>query len=245
MQSEIIGNALMTNTLSSPQLVVALDVPRRADALTMARTLKGTAPWCKVGMEMFTHAGPAFLEDLVGMGYKVFLDLKFYDIPNTVGQAVKSAAGVGVDMLTLHCQGGERMCRTACDAVAGLNGKKPLLFGVTVLTSFAQGEMPGIRENTSDFALALARGAQNWGLDGVVCSGHEVAGIKAACPGFSCLCPGIRPSGSVADGQRRTMTPAQAVAAGADYLVVGRPIIAASDPRAAAQQILADMASAT
>ena len=148
-------------------------------------------------------------------------------------------------MLTLHCQGGERMCRTACDAVAGLTGKKPLLFGVTVLTSFAQGEMPGIRENTSDFALALARGAQNWGLDGVVCSGHEVAGIKAACPGFSCLCPGIRPSGSVADDQRRTMTPAQAVAAGADYLVVGRPIIAASDPRAAAQQILADMASAT
>lgn len=234
----------MTKTLSTPQLVVALDVPHTSEALALARTLAGTAPWCKVGMEMFTHAGPALLEELAGLGYKIFLDLKFYDIPHTVAQAVKAAAGIGVDMLTLHCQGGERMCRAAREAVDSLPGKKPLLFGVTVLTSFAAGEMPGISQSPADFAQTLAKGAQMWGLNGVVCSGHEASGIKASCPGLMCLCPGIRPPGSAADDQRRTMTPAQAVAAGADFLVVGRPIIAAHDPRAAAEQIQADMASA-
>ena len=234
----------MTKALSNPQLIVALDVPHKTEALALARTLAGTAPWCKVGMEMFTHAGPALLEELVALGYKVFLDLKFYDIPHTVAQAVKAASTIGVDMITLHCQGGERMCHAAREAVAGLPGKKPLLFGVRLLTSFAQGEIPGIQESTADFALTLAKGAQVWGLDGVVCSGHEASGIKASCPGLMCLCPGIRPSGSAADDQRRTMTPAMAVAAGADYLVVGRPIIAAPDPRVAAEQILADMTSA-
>ena len=227
-----------------PQLMVALDVPRREEGLALARTLAGTAPWCKVGMEMFTHAGPPLLEDLAALGYNIFLDLKFYDIPNTVAQAVKAASAVGVNMLTLHCQGGERMCRAAREAVSSLPGQGPLLFGVTVLTSFAQGEMPGITAELPDFARALATKAQSWGLDGVVCSGHEAAAIKATCPSLMCLCPGIRPSGSVADDQRRVMTPAQAVAAGADYLVVGRPIIAAPDPLMAAKQILAEMASA-
>lgn len=225
--------------------MVALDVPSREETLALASTLAGTAPWCKVGMEMFTHAGPPLLEDLAALGYSIFLDLKFYDIPHTVAQAVKAASGVGVNMLTLHCQGGERMCHAAREAVSSLPGKGPLLFGVTVLTSFAQGEMPGISAGLSDFARALAANAQSWGLDGVVCSGHEVVDIKSACPSLMCLCPGIRPSGSVADDQRRVMTPAQAVAAGADYLVVGRPIIAAPDPLLAAEQILADMASAT
>ncbi len=232
----------ITNT--APQLMVALDVPSREKSLALARTLAGTVPWCKVGMEMFTHAGPPLLEDLAALDYNIFLDLKFYDIPHTVAQAVKAASGVGVNMLTLHCQGGERMCRAAREAVGSLPGKGPLLFGVTVLTSFAQGEMPGISADLPDFARTLATKAQNWGLDGVVCSGHEAANIKAACPSLMCLCPGIRPSGSVADDQRRVMTPAQAVSAGADYLVVGRPIIAAPDPLMAAKQILAEMASA-
>ncbi|CAK7057341.1 MAG: Orotidine 5'-phosphate decarboxylase [Desulfovibrio sp.] len=235
----------MNSANTVPQLMVALDVPSREETLALARTLAGTAPWCKVGMEMFTHAGPPLLEELAALGYNIFLDLKFYDIPHTVAQAVKAASGVGVNMLTLHCQGGERMCRAAREAVASLPGKGPLLFGVTVLTSFAQGEMPGISVGLSDFARTLAANAQSWGLDGVVCSGHEVVDIKSACPSLMCLCPGIRPSGSVADDQRRVMTPAQAVAAGADYLVVGRPIIAAPDPLLAAEQILADMASAT
>ena len=238
-----------------PQLAVALDVPDKQRALDLASQLRGTVPWCKVGMELFTHVGPGLLEELSAMGFSVFLDLKFYDIPNTVAQAVKAAAAVGVNMLTLHCQGGERMCRAAAEAAAeatigaaanaaaGLSGTRPLLFGVTVLTSFAPGEMPGITAQPSDFALELARQAGPWGLDGVVCSGHEAASIKASCPGLRCLCPGIRPAGSAAGDQRRVMTPALAVAAGADYLVVGRPITGAADPLAAAKQIVAEMAS--
>ena len=238
-----------------PQLAVALDLPEKQRALALASQLRGTVPWCKVGMELFTHVGPGLLEELSAMGFSVFLDLKFYDIPNTVAQAVKAAAAVGVNMLTLHCQGGERMCRAAAEAAAeaaigaaanaaaGVSGARPLLFGVTVLTSFAPGEMPGITAQPSDFALDLARMAGPWGLDGVVCSGHEAAAIKASCPGLRCLCPGIRPAGSAAGDQRRVMTPALAVAAGADYLVVGRPITAAADPLATAKQIVAEMAS--
>lgn len=226
------------------ELIVALDVPRQSTALALARGLQGTAPWCKVGMELFTLAGPAFLEKLRDLGFKVFLDLKFYDIPHTVGQAVKAAASVGVDLLTLHCQGGQRMCAAARDAVEGLaadSPSRPLLFGVTVLTSFAPGEMPGIESDPADFALQLARQAKNWGLDGVVCSGQEAASIKAAVPGLQCLCPGIRPAGSSGDDQRRVMTPAAAVAAGADFLVVGRPILEAPSPQDAARRILNEM----
>ena len=228
----------------APQLAVALDFPEKQAALALAQQLRGTVPWCKVGMELFTLAGPGLLEDLSGMGFSVFLDLKFYDIPNTVAQAVKSAASVGVNMLTLHCQGGERMCRAAAEAAAGVSGPRPLLFGVTVLTSFAPGEMPGIEASPADFALALARQGQQWGLDGVVCSGHEAAAIKGSCPGLRCLCPGIRPAGSAAGDQRRVMTPALAIAAGADYLVVGRPITASPDPLGVARQITEEMASA-
>lgn len=227
-----------------PQLAVALDLPEREQALTMARSLHGIAPWCKVGMELFTLAGPSLLEELAGLGFSVFLDLKFYDIPNTVARAVKAAAASGVNMLTLHCQGGRRMCEAAIEAASGLAGTPPLLFGVTVLTSFAPGEMPGITASPAEFALDLARQARIWGLDGVVCSGHEAAAVKSACPGLRCLCPGIRPAGTDAGDQRRVMTPAMAVGAGADYLVVGRPVTAAPDPREAARLIVEEMASA-
>ena len=229
------------------QLIVALDLPRKDAALSLARDLQGLAPWCKVGMELFTLAGPSLLESLKGLGFRIFLDLKFYDIPHTVGQAVKAAAAVGVDLLTLHCQGGERMCREARAAVDGLaadSPARPLLFGVTVLTSFAEGEMPGIAAAPADFALSLAAGAAAWGLDGVVCSGLEAARIKTASPGLLCLCPGIRPAGAAAGDHRRVMTPARAVAAGADFLVVGRPILEAPSPAEAARRILAEMDAA-
>lgn len=124
------------------QLIVALDFPRQAAALSLAQELQGLVPWCKVGMELFTLAGPALIETLKRLEYNVFLDLKFYDIPHTVAQAVKAAASLGIDMLTLHCQGGERMCREAAQAAADLAESKTLLFGVTVLTSFMPGEMP-------------------------------------------------------------------------------------------------------
>jgi len=209
------------------QLIVALDLPRKEDALVLARELQGAVPWCKVGMELFTLAGPDIIRELHDLGFHVFLDMKFYDIPHTVAQAVKAAAAAGAELLTLHCQGGERMCSEARIAADSYGSKAPQLFGVTALTSFGPGEMPGISADPSDFALELAGKARGWGLDGVVCSGHEAARIKASCQGLRCLCPGIRPAGADTDDQQRIMTPARAVQAGADFLVVGRPILKA------------------
>lgn len=221
------------------ELIVALDFPAADSALELAGRLRGTVPWCKVGMELFCQAGPSVLARLRDMGFHVFLDLKFYDIPHTVAQAVRAAARHGAEMLTIHTQGGERMC---CEArQAADSAQPPLLFGVTVLTSFGPGQMPGIEWEPADFAAQLASMAAGWGLDGVVCSGQEAAGIKARQPGLRCLCPGIRPAAAAADDQCRIMTPAAAVAAGADYLVVGRPITRADDPLAAARAILDEM----
>ena len=221
---------------NAPQLVVALDFHSAQPALQLATQLRHVVPWCKVGMELFTLAGPRILSDLAKMNFKIFLDLKFYDIPNTVAKAVKAASAVGVNMITLHCQGGERMCRAAVESATSLPSP-PLLFGVTVLTSFGAGEMPGVQLDPTEFAPQLARCATQWGLDGVVCSGHEVAAIKKSCPSLRCLCPGIRPAGVAADDQRRVMTPADAISAGADFLVIGRPITSAPDPLKAACQI--------
>lgn len=229
---------------AAPQLAVALDLPERDAALDMAARLRGIAPWVKVGMELFTLCGPSVLERLKDMGFHVFLDLKFHDIPNTVARAVGAAARGGADMITLHVQGGRRMCEAARDAADALRSggeRAPLLFGVTVLTSFGPGEMPGIATDPPTFALELAREAALWGLDGVVCSAREAASIKAAAPALSCLCPGIRPEGDAPDDQRRVMTPASAVLAGADYLVVGRPITRSGNPAEAARRILAEM----
>jgi orotidine-5'-phosphate decarboxylase len=225
------------------ELVLALDVDDPDRAVAMASRLDGIVPWCKVGLELFSLAGPSVLLSLKDMGFRVFLDLKFHDIPNTVGRAVK-AASRWADMLTLHVQGGERMCAAAREA-ADAASRPPLLFGVTVLTSFGPGEMPGVDADPGTFALSLAGMAKGWGLDGVVCSGREVRGVRAACGGIDCLCPGIRPAGADAVDQRRTVTPAEAVADGARYLVVGRPILQASDPRLAAEAILREMAEAS
>ncbi len=196
----------------------------------------------KVGLELFTQEGSSVVAALKDLGFKVMLDLKMFDIPNTVAGGVASACRMGVDLITLHALGGERMIRAAAETIAAVDGPKPLLFAVTVLTSMAPGELPGYEGDLSALAADLAASGQVWGLDGVVCSGHEVEAIKARCPGLLCLTPGIRPaSGSVADDQRRVMTPAQAVRIGSDFLVVGRPITKSPVPADAARAILDEM----
>lgn len=230
------------------KLVLALDLPEKSAALAMARQMQGILDWIKVGLELFSLAGPALVGQLRDLGFQVFLDLKMYDIPNTVARAVTAAAGSGANMLTLHCQGGARMCQAAREAVDDITGKgeKPILLGVTALTSFGPGEMPGIASDPSDFALDLANMAPGFGLDGVVCSGREVARVKSAQPGLLCLCPGIRPANvSQADDQRRIVTPAMAVRDGADFLVVGRPILKADSPAVAARSIIEEMLAAS
>ena len=226
-------------------LVVALDYPEASAALQMARALQGTGAWVKVGLELFTKEGPDVVRAMRKLGLPVMLDLKFYDIPNTVQGCVRSACALDIGLLTLHIQGGERMIRAAVagvDEATAAGCGRPLLFGVTVLTSMGPGEQPGIAEDLSQFATQLAGKGAAWGLDGVVCSGHEVQAIKRTCPQLRCLTPGIRPAdGGRTDDQRRTMTPEQAVAVGSDFLVVGRPITKATDPAQAARAILTAM----
>ena len=225
-------------------LIVALDYTDALDALTMAGSLRHEVRWAKVGLELFTREGPRVVQTLKGMGFKVMLDLKMFDIPNTVRGGIRSACWIGVDLITLHTLGGERMIRAAveeAESQAVQTGKAPLLFGVTVLTSMEQGELPGYDGDISELASNLAVQAQSWGLNGVVCSGFEVEAIKKACPGLLCLTPGIRPATGGKDDQRRIVTPAGAVAAGSDFLVVGRPVTQAGDPVEAARAITREM----
>lgn len=226
--------------MNKAELIVALDCPEKEDAIALARSLCGVVSWVKVGMTLFSLAGPDVLKELRDMGFHVFLDMKFYDIPHTVGGAVRAACRSGAEMLTLHVQGGARMCEAAREA-ADASATPPRLFGVTALTSFDRGEMPGIQIPPAAFALELAGLAAQWKLDGVVCSALDVASVKIAAPSMACLCPGIRPGGDAADDQRRIMTPGKAVMAGANYLVVGRPVIRAADPAQAARDILVEM----
>ncbi|MEG1610842.1 MAG: orotidine-5'-phosphate decarboxylase [Bilophila sp.] len=227
------------------QLIVALDYTDALDALNMANSLRGSAKWMKVGLELFTREGPRVVQTLKSMGFKVMLDLKMFDIPNTVRGGVRAATWIGVDMITLHLLGGEHMIREAVEEahLAAVDREPPMLFGVTVLTSMAQGDLPGYDLNLSTFAGALAEAGERWGLNGVVCSGHEVHDIKARCPHLHCLTPGIRLASDNTDDQHRIMTPGKAVQAGSDYLVVGRPVTRAKDPSAAARAILAEMNS--
>lgn len=227
------------------ELIVALDYTDAEQALSTARTLQGTPLWMKVGLELFTHEGPAVVQALKDMGFRVMLDLKMFDIPNTVKGGIRSACRLGVDLVTVHTLGGERMIRAAAEAIresAAAGGAAPKLFGITILTSMSQGELPGYTQDLGTFAGDLAVSGKSWGLDGVVCSGHEVRSIKQLCPEILCLTPGIRPSSETKDDQRRVMTPAEAVQAGSDYLVVGRPITKADSPAEAARAILAEMA---
>lgn len=228
----------------SPELVVALDFPTADAALALAGQLKGVISWMKVGLELFTAEGPRVVGSLKNMGFQVFLDLKFHDIPNTVKGAAKSAALLQADLTTLHHAGGMRMAEAALEGIAEA-GRSTLVFAVTVLTSVSPKEAGcSSAAEVTEAVAAKALQAKNWGLPGVVCSGHEASAVKAVCGGdFLCLCPGIRLEEGD-DDQRRIMTPAAAVAAGADFLVMGRPIARAVDPRRAAEAALENMALA-
>jgi len=230
-------------------LVLALDFQTAKDALALAEKLRGVVPWMKVGLELFTAEGPRVISTLKDMNFKVFLDLKFHDIPNTVKGAAKSAALLGADLTTIHHAGGERMAKAALEGVAEA-GYPTLVFAISILTSTSPEEAGfSSAAEVTEAVAAKAAQAKAWGLPGLVCSGHEAAAVKAAAgSGFLCLCPGIRlPEIQMADGaaddQRRVMTPAMAVKAGADFLVMGRPIARAADPRAAALAALENMAA--
>jgi orotidine-5'-phosphate decarboxylase len=213
----------------------------------MARRLQGRARILKVGSQLFTAEGPAIVEKLVGLGFEIFLDLKFHDIPNTVWGAVASACNLGgIRLLTLHTVGGAAMMRSARDAAAG-RANRPSLLGVTILTSMDANTLKevGLSGSTGTRALALTTLAQEAGLDGVVASTHEAETIRAACgPDFLIVVPGVRPANAAVQDQSRVATPTEAVLAGADYLVVGRPITGASNPADAAHNIAAEIAAA-
>ena len=231
------------------QLIVALDVESGERALALASDLRDLAGGVKIGNRLFTLEGPALVRSLVAAGVRVFLDLKYHDIPNTVAQAVDAATQTGAWMVNVHASGGLPMMRAAVQAgreAAARGGRPaPLLIGVTVLTSMDQRTLTavGVQRPLLDQVIAMAAMAREAGLDGVVASPLETAAIRAACgPQFVIVTPGIRGKAAGADqnDQARTMGPADAVAAGASYIVVGRPITAASDPRAAAAAIVAE-----
>lgn len=229
------------------QLLVALDVESGSRALELAASLRGIVDGVKVGSRLFTLEGPALVRRLADEGTRVFLDLKFHDIPNTVAQAVEAAVITGAWMMNVHASGGipmmEAAARAAAEAAARSSRPRPLVIAVTVLTSMDEETLRagGVERPLFDQVVALARMAQQAGLDGVVASPQETAAIRAACgPTFAIVTPGIRgaSAGAEKNDQTRTMGPAEAVKAGASYLVVGRPIIAAADPRQAAQGIV-------
>ena len=224
-------------------IIVALDYPTLEQALACARQLDPSIVRVKVGKQLFTSVGPAVLSALHELGFDVFLDLKFHDIPNTVAGAVGAAADLGVWMVNVHCSGGLRMmaaCRNELDKLAGA---KPLLIGVTVLTSMEQQDLAGIGLDVAPQAqvLRLAGLAAEAGLDGLVCSAQEAPALKLEQPRLQLVTPGIRPAGSSADDQKRILTPRQALDAGSDYLVIGRPISQAADPAQALAAVVAEL----
>jgi orotidine-5'-phosphate decarboxylase len=230
----------------APRIIVALDFPDQVQALGLVDRLDPGRCALKVGKELFTRAGPALVQTLVKRGYYVFLDLKFHDIPNTVAAACEAAADLGVWVINLHASGGRRMMEAARDRLAA-HTKPPLLIAVTVLTSMDSADLTeiGCPDEPLERVLRLARLTQAAGLAGIVCSPQEAARVRGALgPGFLLVTPGVRPAGGVADDQRRVKTPREALMAGADYLVIGRPITAAADPLAALATIEADIVGA-
>jgi orotidine-5'-phosphate decarboxylase len=228
------------------RLIVALDVPDASAAAGMVARLEGTCTWFKVGLELFVAAGPAVLEPLLNLGHSVFLDLKFHDIPNTVAGAVHSAARLGVHMMTVHASGGPAMLAAAREALNDVP-HPPELLAVTMLTSMDadQTAAVGLTNGPAGQVELLARMGVQAGLRGYVCSPQEVAAVRAITgPGGVLVVPGIRPAGAAVGDQKRIATPAETLRMGASYLVVGRPITQASDPAAAAQAILEEMAAA-
>jgi len=244
----------MSEQAISSKVLVALDVDSRARALELVTTLRGLVGGVKVGSRLFTMQGPSFIRELTDAGTRVFLDLKFHDIPNTVAQAVEAGTATGAWMVNVHASGGMRMMQAAAKAAADTADKlgrpRPLVIAVTVLTSMDADTLQqvGVSRTLMDQVVTLADMARTAGLDGVVASPLETAAIRIRCgPDFLVVTPGIRgaAAGTEKNDQNRTMGPAEAVRAGSSYIVVGRPIIAAPDPRAAAEAIGRELAAAT
>jgi orotidine-5'-phosphate decarboxylase len=225
-------------------LILALDVPTREEAAPILRQLRGQLRWVKLGLQMFTAYGPNYVREVAGMGFDIFLDLKLHDIPNTVGKAVESLGPLPIKMLTLHTSGGGEMMRFAKAAQEKTNPNL-LLLGVTVLTSTDAAGLNeiGVGVSPADQVARLGKLATDSGLRGLVCSPLEVELLRRTLPGSTQLVtPGIRPSGEAGgDDQKRVMSPAEAARAGSSYIVVGRPILKATDPAAAARAILAEL----
>jgi orotidine-5'-phosphate decarboxylase len=233
------------------KLIVALDLPSGSAATQMAERLQGHVGLFKVGSELFTAEGPVTARYLITTGHKVFLDLKFHDIPNTVRAAAREAAELGVSLVNVHASGGRKMMEAALEGVRSAVQPQPAgtkVLAVTILTSLEAQDLAemGISGTPMEAVVRLARLAQTAGLDGVVASAREISAIRQACgPDFLIVTPGIRPASSATNDQARIATPASAIAAGANYLVVGRPITSAPDPVAAADAIVAEMEMVT
>jgi len=227
-------------------VVVALDYPAAEPALALVEQLSPRLCRLKVGKELFTRSGPALVEKLQHRGFEVFLDLKFHDIPNTVAAAVSAAADLGVWMVNVHASGGRRMMEAAAAALQGRT-HRPLLIGVTVLTSMTDADLAelGYSESAAERVQRLAALAADCGLDGVVCSALEAQPLRQARGAAFCLVtPGIRLAGDDPGDQRRVVTPADAIARGANYLVIGRSITAAADPLAALERVHTELGQA-
>ena len=236
----------MTHAEAVRRLGVALDTSDRGEVVRLAKLLQGRVGTVKLGLEAFTASGPDLVREISDLGTPVFLDLKLHDIPNTVERAARNAARLGVAMLTVHASGGEAMLKAA---VAGASAaeRPPLVLAVTVLTSLDDAALVelGIPGGAAQRVSAWAQLARRSGCGGVVCSPREAAAVRALVgSGFLLVTPGIRPAGEAAGDQRRVATPASAVAAGADILVIGRPITASPNPASAAETILAELCAA-
>ncbi len=226
--------------MNDQKVIVALDYDKQQDALAFVDRIDPASCRLKVGKEMFTLFGPDFVRELHKRGFSVFLDLKFHDIPNTCSNAVRAAAELGVWMVNVHASGGERMMTASREILEPYGADRPLLIGVTVLTSMEQSDLAGIGLDLppQQQVMRLAHLTKNSGLDGVVCSAQEASMLKSELgPSFKLVTPGIRPAGSAVGDQKRIMTPVEAINAGSDYLVIGRPITQADNPSAVLEQI--------
>jgi orotidine-5'-phosphate decarboxylase len=223
----------------NPRIIVALDFPSADEAINVVSSLDPSMCRVKVGKELFTRSGPSLVEQLLKRGFEVFLDLKFHDIPNTVAQACRAAAELGVWMINVHALGGRRMMEAAREAIDSTS-HKPLLIGVTILTSMGKEDLleVGLPADPEENVLRLARLAESSGLDGVVCSAKEVSVLRDNVRKDFCLVtPGVRPAGASIGDQKRIMTPEKAMECGSSYLVIGRPITQAENPRAELEKI--------